>query len=55
MENYTDNWKNINHITFYFGEEGPGIGSEDIKNESNLKLKRTALKQQKRKLMHTGK
>jgi len=25
--------KNINQITFYFAEEGPGCGSEDIKNE----------------------
>jgi len=29
--NYTDNWKNINQFTFYFAEEGPGRGSEDIK------------------------
>jgi len=25
--------KNINQITFYFVEEGPGRGSEDIKKE----------------------
>jgi len=31
MENYTANWKNLNQITFYFVEEGPGRGSEDIK------------------------
>jgi len=37
MENYTDNWKNINQITFYFAEEGPGCGSEDIKKECNVK------------------
>jgi len=27
--------KNINQITFYFAEEGPGRGSEDIKKERN--------------------
>jgi len=26
----------INHITFYFAEEGPGRGSEDIKKECNV-------------------
>jgi hypothetical protein len=31
VENYTDNRTNINQITFYFVEEGPGRGSEDIK------------------------
>jgi len=30
--------KNINHITFYFVEEGPGRGSEDIKKECNVKF-----------------
>jgi len=29
--------KNIDQITFYFGEEGPGRGSEDIKKECNVK------------------
>jgi len=28
--------KNINQITFYFVEEGPGRGSEDIKKDSNV-------------------
>jgi len=28
--------KNINQITFYFVEEGPGHGSEDIKKECNI-------------------
>jgi hypothetical protein len=28
--------KNINQITFYFIEEGPGRGSEDIKKECNV-------------------
>jgi len=28
--------KNINQITFYFAEEGPGSGSEDIKTECNV-------------------
>jgi hypothetical protein len=28
--------KNINQITFYFAEEGPGHGSEDIKKECNV-------------------
>jgi len=28
--------KNIKQITFYFVEEGPGRGSEDIKNECNV-------------------
>jgi hypothetical protein len=52
--------KYINQITFYFVEEGPGGGSEDIKKECNVnrfnfffffcrrknhnQLKRTALK-----------
>ena len=36
VENYTDNWKDINQITFYFVEEGPGRGSEDIKKECNV-------------------
>jgi len=27
---------NISQITFYFAEEGPGLGSEDIKRESNV-------------------
>jgi len=35
-ENYRDNWKNINQITFYFAEEGPGRGSEDFKKECNV-------------------
>ena len=26
----------MNQITFYFVEEGPGSGSEDIKNECNV-------------------
>jgi len=29
--------KNINQISFYFAEEGPGRGSEDIKKECNIK------------------
>jgi len=28
--------KKINQITFYFVEEGPGHGSEDIKKECNV-------------------
>jgi len=28
--------KNINQISFYFVEEGPGCGSEDIKKECNV-------------------
>jgi len=28
--------KNINQIAFYFVEEGPGRGSEDIKKECNV-------------------
>jgi len=28
--------KNISQITFYFVEEGPGHGSEDIKKECNV-------------------
>jgi hypothetical protein len=28
--------KNINQIAFYFAEEGPGRGSEDIKKECNV-------------------
>jgi len=28
--------KNINQITIYFVEEGPGGGSEDIKKECNV-------------------
>ena len=36
IENNTDNWKNINQITFYIVEEGPGHGSEDIKKECNI-------------------
>ena len=28
--------KNINQITLYFVEEGPGRGSEDIKKEYNV-------------------
>jgi len=28
--------QNINQITFYFAEEGPGSGSEDIKKECNV-------------------
>ena len=27
---------NINQITFYFAEEGPGCGSEDIKKKCNV-------------------
>ena len=26
----------MNQITFYFAEEGPGCGSEDIKKECNV-------------------
>jgi len=69
--------KKINQITFYFVEEGPGRGSEDLKKECNvncfeffffsvflmdvmsvkitISLKKTALKQKKKKPMHTGK
>jgi len=36
IENYTDNWKNINQTTFHFAEEGPGRGSEDITKECNV-------------------
>jgi len=36
IENYTDNWKKINQITFYFPVEGPGRGSEDFKKECNV-------------------
>ena len=36
IEVYTDNWKNINRITFYFVEKGPGPASEDIKKEYNV-------------------
>jgi len=32
----TDVWKNVNQITFYFVEEGPGRASEDIKKECNV-------------------
>jgi len=28
--------KNISQITFYFAEEGPGCGSEDINKECNV-------------------
>jgi len=28
--------KNVNQITFYFVEQGPGRGSEDIKKECNV-------------------
>jgi hypothetical protein len=28
--------KNTNQITFYFAEEGPGCGSEDINTECNV-------------------
>jgi hypothetical protein len=28
--------KNIDQITSYFAEEGPGCGSEDIKKECNV-------------------
>jgi hypothetical protein len=28
--------QNINQITFYFVEEGPGCGSEDIKEDYNV-------------------
>jgi len=28
--------RNVNQITFYFVEEGPGRGSEDIKQECNV-------------------
>jgi len=28
--------KNISQITYYFAEEGPGRGSEDIKKECNV-------------------
>jgi len=66
--------KNINQITFYFVEEGPGRGSEHIKRECNVngfdvfffsvllwtswveksQHNRPALKQNKKKQMHTG-
>jgi hypothetical protein len=37
MENYTDNWKtNIDQISFYFVEEDPDSGSEDIKKECDV-------------------
>ena len=36
MENNTDNWKNINQITYYFVEESPGRDSEDIGKECNV-------------------
>jgi uncharacterized protein (UPF0262 family) len=36
MENNTDNWKNINQITYYFVEESPGRDSEDIEKECNV-------------------
>jgi len=36
VENNKGNWKNINQITFNFVEEGPGLGSEDIKKECNI-------------------
>jgi len=36
IQNYTYIWKNIKQITFYFVEEGPGRGSEDIKKEGNV-------------------
>jgi hypothetical protein len=29
--------KNINQITFYFAEDGPGCDSEDIKKKCNVK------------------
>ena len=66
----------MSQFTFYFAEEGPGCGSEDIKKECDIKcfhfffsvflmdvmsekkksqLQRTALKQKKKKHMHTGK
>ena len=41
--------------SLYFVDECPGRGSENIKKEYNLKLKRTALKQKKKKHMHIGK
>jgi hypothetical protein len=36
IENYTDNLKNVNQTTFYFVEDGPGCGSEDIKKDCNF-------------------
>ena len=36
IENNKDSWKNINQIAFYFVEEDPGRGSEDIKKECNV-------------------
>jgi hypothetical protein len=36
MENQTAKWKNLNQITSYFIEEGPGCVSEDIKKEYNI-------------------
>jgi hypothetical protein len=36
IQKITDNWKNINHISFYFAEEGPGRGSEDIRKECDV-------------------
>ena len=38
IEVYTDNWKNINRITFYFVEGGSDRGLEDIKKEFKCQL-----------------
>ena len=54
VENYTDNWKNIVK-SLHFAEVGHDRGSEDIKKECNLKLKRSALKYKNKVQMHTGK
>jgi hypothetical protein len=36
IESYTENYQQTSHITFYFVEEAPGRGSEDIKQECNV-------------------
>jgi hypothetical protein len=36
IENNKVNEKNINQINFYFVEEGPGRGSEDIQKECSI-------------------
>jgi len=37
MKKITQTIKKINQVTFYFVEEGPDRGSEDIKKEFNVK------------------
>ena len=41
--------------SLYFVDECPGRGSENIKKEYNLKLKRTETKQKNKKYIHPGK